>query len=165
MALARPPDILVDGQGRLLAVRAADGTVAFSTLRRARFNRKMWLRRFGLDPEKAGKKWPKTGASPDKRLSCDLQGCLYKASGRVVALAFTEGALAEDCWRADVVIAVVPVRRACPAQGGVIDRFGLWRGGGVAIWLGQGAGPGRPGKITIETVNGRRGKRPWVVRP
>ncbi len=167
--LAQPPDVLVDGRGRLLAVRAADGTVAFSTLRRARFDRKMWLRRFGLDPEKAGKKWPKTGASSDKRLSCDLQGCLYRASGRVVALAFTEGALAEDCWRADVVIAVVPVRRACPAKGGVIDRFDLWRDGGAAIWLGQGgvngAGAGRPGKITIETVNGVRGRRPWVVRP
>ena len=37
--LVQPPDVLVDGRGRLLAVRAQDGTVAFSTLRRARFDR------------------------------------------------------------------------------------------------------------------------------
>ena len=54
---------------------------------------------------------------------------------------------------------MVPVRRACPAKAGVIDRFGLWRDGGIAIWLGG------PGRIRIETVNGARGKRPWVVRP
>ncbi|MDA1090010.1 MAG: ComEC/Rec2 family competence protein [Proteobacteria bacterium] len=150
---ASPPDVLVDGQGRLLAVRAEDGSVAVSSLRRARFDRNVWLRRFGL--EEAGAIWPKTGTSPDQRLSCDLEGCLYRQSGRVVALAFAEAALAEDCWLADVVISVVPVRRACPAEAGVIDRFDLWRDGGAAIWLGEKT-------IRIETVNGARGKRPWV---
>jgi len=126
-------------------------------VRRARFERGIWLRRFGQEEARAP--WPKTGVSPDKRLTCDKQGCLYRVGGRTVALAFHEGALAEDCWAADVVIAVVPVRRRCPARAGVIDRFDLWRDGAAAIWL-DGNGP-----IRIETVNGVRGSRPWVVRP
>ena len=130
---ASPPDVLVDGQGRLLAVWAGDGSVAVSNLRRARFERGVWLRRFGL--EDAGAIWPTTGTSPDQRLSCDVKGCLYRKRGQVVALAFGEASLAEDCWVADVVISVVPVRRACPARIGVIDRFDLWRDGGAAIWM------------------------------
>ncbi len=153
--LTNPPDVLVDGQGRLLAVRAGDGTVAVSNLRRARFERGVWLRRFGLDDAIAT--WPETGISPDQRLSCDLQGCLYRQNGRLVALAFGEAALAEDCWAADVVISVVPVRRPCPARTGVIDRFDLWRDGGAAIWIGQKS-------IRIETVNGVHGDRPWVPK-
>jgi competence protein ComEC len=155
--LAEPPGVLVDGRGRLLAVRAADSAVAVSTVRRARFERGIWLRRYG--EEEARAPWPKTGVSPDKRLTCDRQGCLYRTAGRTVALAFDEGALAEDCWAADVVIAVVPVRRHCPARGGVIDRFNLWRDGAAAIWLNEN------GAIRIETINGVRGRRPWVVRP
>lgn len=154
-AIAKSPDVLVDGQGRLLAVRSADGSIAVSNLRRARFERGVWLRRFGLD--EAGATWPKTGISPDQRLSCDREGCLYKIGGRVVALAFEEGALAEDCWIADVVIAVMPVRRRCPAGERVIDRFDLWRNGGAAIWLGEKS-------IRVETVNGVRGDRPWVPK-
>ncbi|MFQ5766291.1 MAG: ComEC/Rec2 family competence protein, partial [Rhodospirillales bacterium] len=154
--LVRPPDILVNGEGRLLAVRTATGEIAVSTLRRARFEREMWLRRYGAEAPAFG--WPKSGPSLDGRLACDVEGCLYRAGGRVVALAYLEGALLEDCWAADVVVAVVPVRRRCPAGAGVVDRFDLWREGAHAIWL-------EDGGVRIETVNGRRGERPWVVRP
>ena len=156
IAVTQPPDILVDGQGRLLAVRSADGSVAVSTFRRERFIRGIWLRRFGQDEARA--KWPKNGVSPDQRLSCDLQGCLYRVGDRIAALAYGEGALAEDCWVADVVVSIVPVRRACPASVDVIDRFDLWRQGGHALWLDETG-------VRIETVNGSRGDRPWVIKP
>jgi competence protein ComEC len=156
IAVIQPPDILIDGGGRLMAVRSADGSVAVSSQRRARFIRQIWLRRFGQDQALA--KWPATGTSPDQRLSCDLQGCLYRAGGRTAALAYGEGALAEDCWAVDVVVSVVPVRRACPASVGVVDRFDLWRLGGHALWLNENG-------VRIETVNGARGNRPWVIMP
>jgi len=161
-AFVTPPDILIDSKGQLQAVRTGgkDGTaVAFSTLRRARFDRDIWLRRLGR--EEAGAKWPVTGLGPKtnvgRQLTCDLEGCLFRAAGQVVALAYGEGALAEDCWAADIVIATVPVRRNCPAQT-LVDRFDLWRHGAHAIWLDEKG-------ARIETVNGVRGDRPWVVTP
>ena len=155
LALVRPPDVLIDGQARLLAVRTADGGMTVSTLRRARFEREIWLRRVGQ--EEAEDVWPTAGLSADNRLRCDVEGCLYRVVGKVVALVYEDSALAEDCWAADVVIAINPVRRTCPAAR-VIDRFDLWREGGHALWL------GRDG-VRIETVNGERGERPWVQRP
>jgi competence protein ComEC len=65
-------------------------------------------------------------------------------------------ALAEDCTVAELVVSLVPVRRAC-AGVPVIDRFDLWRNGTHAIWL-EGRDP------RIETVRGRQGDRPWVPR-
>jgi len=146
----------VDGEGRLMAVRAADGSMFVSTLRRGRFDRDIWLRRLGQD-EVAGA-WPKTGRSEDGRLNCDVEGCLYRVGGRTVAIAYEASALAEDCWSADMVVAVMPVRRRCPAAAGVIDRFDLWREGGHALWVEKGG-------VRVETVNGVRGRRPWVLRP
>jgi len=64
----------------------------------------------------------------------------------------------EDCAMADVIVSVVPVRRRCPSAHTVIDRFDLWREGGHALWLEKGG-------ARVETVNGDRGRRPWVVRP
>ena len=40
----------------------------------------------------------------------------------------------------------------------ITDRFDLWRKGGHALWLEKGG-------ARVETVNGNRGRRPWVVRP
>ena len=155
MAFIRPPDILIDGQGKLLGVQSAGGKMAVSNLKRARFDREIWLRRVGQNEAEAP--WPKIGVSPDSRLACDLEGCLYKKDRHVVALSYGESALGEDCWAADVVVAVVPVRRKCPAKT-VIDRFDLWRHGSHALWLDDQG-------VTIKTVNGLRGSRPWVLKP
>jgi len=155
LAVVRPPDVLIDGQARLLAVRTADGGMTVSSLGRARFERETWLRRVGQ--EDAEGVWPAAGLSADQRLRCDVEGCLYRVGGKAVALVYEEGALAEDCWAADVVVAVTPVRRTCPASR-VIDRFDLWRDGGHALWLDRGG-------VRVETVNGERGERPWVPYP
>ncbi|MCH7832145.1 MAG: hypothetical protein IIC55_04655, partial [Proteobacteria bacterium] len=39
----------------------------------------------------------------------------------------------------------------------MIDRFDLWRHGGHALWL-DATG------VRIESVNGSRGDRPWVIK-
>lgn len=156
LALVRPPDILVDGQGRLLALRAPDGSLAVSSLRVGRFDRETWLRRSGQ--EAAATAWPASGLGLDGRLSCDPLACIYRSNDRMIALVRRAEALPEDCRRADIVVSVVPVRRACPSADVVIDRFDLWRNGGHAIWLKDGA-------VRVQSVHGRRGDRPWVLRP
>lgn len=152
--LARTPDILVDGDGRLFAVRSADGGLALSSKRRARYAGEMWLRRAG---EAEPAPWPEDGPSGDGLLNCDDLGCIYRAKGQVAALVSDPLALIDDCVVATVVVSLVPVRGACPVVPVVIDRFDLWREGTHAIWLDE-AG------VRVQSVAAARGSRPWSVR-
>ena len=152
----RAPDILIDGEGKLMAVRLVNGQYAVTSLRRKKYTREVWLRRIGHSGPTV--KWPKKGSSPDRRLSCDGQGCLYRSKHHIVSLAEHPGALIEDCYTATVVISTVPIRRACTNPIRTIDRFDLWREGAHAIWLDETG-------VRVETVNGWRGNRPWVLRP
>jgi competence protein ComEC len=154
-SLGQKPDILVDGEGRLFAVRGADGSYLLSSRRRARFSGESWLRRVGQRPE-ASPAWPKGAAGG--RLSCDNLGCIYRKGGHLVALITDPMALIDDCRRADLVISTVPVRLPCPSAKRVIDRFDLWREGAHAIWL-------DPAGARIESVAQTRGTRPWVIKP
>ena len=152
-ALSRPPDIQVDEDAKLIAVRAADGGLMLSSQRAARMHAESWVRRTGnLLPEP----WPKQGRSPDGRLNCDALGCLYRARGQVAALAQSEGALAEDCAAATVVVSLVPLRHTCTGVTTVIDRFDLWRNGAYAIWL-------DPDRVRVASARQWQGKRPWVA--
>jgi len=93
------------------------------------------------------------------QLRCDALSCLFRARCQLVALVNDSRALAEDCARATVVIALEPVARgACPGPGTVIDRFDLWRNGAYALWL-------SPDAIEVRSVREASGERPWVRRP
>ncbi len=156
LTLTEAPDVLVDGRGRLIAVKTNKGGLAVSSMRRARFDRQVWLRRAGLGQAQA---WPTAGDSLGGRLSCDPLGCLYRASGHLVALVKEPAALLDDCRSASVVVSLIPIRRHCASAGTVVDRFDLWRSGAHALWLEKG------GRVRIESVNGHRKNRPWVVQP
>jgi competence protein ComEC len=148
LALVDVPDILVDGEGRLFAARDERGALMLSSSKRARTTGEIWLRRVG---QAEAATW--AGANS---LSCDSLGCIYRGAGHTVALVRDPRALAEDCASSDVVIAMVPVRRACPSARVVIDRFDLWCRGSHALRLG-------PGGVAVESVRQARGARPWVA--
>jgi competence protein ComEC len=155
VALTVPPDLLVSRDGRLFGVRAADGTLYVSSRAVRRFDTEIWLRRAGEDEAET---WPPLGPSLGGRLRCDPLGCIYKGGGQVVALVADGRALVDDCRLATVVISREPDRRGvCRGAGLVIDRFDLWRQGAHALWL-------RKGGVTVETVAGYRGVRPWTVQ-
>ena len=151
-SLAVPPDVLVSGDAKLMAVRDDAGRLYLSSARLRRFDAGIWRRRLGLEDSEP---WPRLGVAAAGRLNCDPLGCIYRARGQVVALAGDGRALADDCAVASVVISREPVRGRCKGQGLVIDRFDLWRQGGHAIWLGE-------KEIRVETVRDRRGARSWV---
>ncbi|HEX9461910.1 MAG TPA: ComEC/Rec2 family competence protein [Alphaproteobacteria bacterium] len=152
IALERSPDVLISGDAKLLAVRGADGLLEVSAQRASKLTRETWLRRAGQDQAEP---WPSAGTSGDGALTCDPLGCIYRVRGQVVALVRDPAALAEDCLAASVVVATVPVRRACPSAQVVVDRFSVWRDGGHAIWL-------DPSGTRVESVRAARGERPWV---
>ncbi|MBF0336051.1 MAG: ComEC family competence protein, partial [Alphaproteobacteria bacterium] len=104
----------------------------------------------------ASRPWPTNGASDDGRLSCDAAGCLYRAQGRLIALARHPAALPEDCAAADAVVATIPVRKSCAAKL-VIDRFDMWREGAHALWIEE-------DRIRVESVTDHQGARPWTRR-
>jgi competence protein ComEC len=155
---AKPPDVLVDGEAKLFAVRGGDGSLVVSSRRAAQFARETWARRNGedLNDPEALPLWPANGADDDGRLACDGLGCILRSDGHTIALIHSAEALAEDCHAADVIVATVPVRRPCPAARVIVDRFDLWRHGAHALWL-------RPDHVRVESVAEHRGDRPWVV--
>ena len=102
---------------------------------------------------------PKRKAFPARaaggRLMCDALACLYRARGQTVSLIRDPGAAAEDCARADIVVALVPLGRSrCRGRARMIGFFDLWRAGGHAIWLGPAP--------RVATVAEGRGRRPWA---
>ena len=153
--LGRPPDVLIAGDGGLMAARAADGALMLSSARAGKFSAEGWLR---SDGQEGAATWPTTGPSADGSLTCDVLGCVYRAGGQVVAFMRQPEALADDCGRAGIIISREPVRARCRAARLVIDRFDLWRNGSYALWLG-------PDGVRVEQARGARGDRPWVLDP
>jgi competence protein ComEC len=152
-ALDRPPDLLVDSRGYSMAVRGADGALLVN--RGGRILKETWERRAG---PLATERWPKRGRSGDGRLACDSLGCVWRTDNMQVALIQDEAGIAAACAVAKVVVAAVPLRKACRGPALVIDRFDLWRRGGHALWL-------SPEGARVETVAGWQGNRPWAHRP
>jgi competence protein ComEC len=150
--LAPRPDILINGDGRLMAVRGADGDLLVSSSRVERFAADIWLRRNG---QETAQPWPESGEHGDG-LRCDPLGCIYDRGDLRVSLVRDPLALAEDCRAADAVVAPVPVPRDCRARP-VVDRFDVWRHGAHALFL-------EGDRIRIETVAERVGDRPWALR-
>jgi len=151
LLLVRGPDVLVSGDGELVALRNAAGRLELSG-KASRIVRETWLRRDGqLEAT------PDRGITEDAaQTACDSLGCTLTLRGQVVAVVRDPAALAEDCAIATVVVASFPVRRRCGSARLVIDRFSLWREGAHALWIEA------DGAVRVETVRGARGVRPWV---
>ena len=148
------PDVLIHQDGKLAAVLDRNGDYAFSTLNTAKFERAVWQRRAGA--EEGGNRWRDLQAT-GQGLACDAQGCLYRIDTGVVAFAHSEDAQMEDCAWADVIIVDHPLD-LCRGAKHLITQDDLVRDGTHAIWFDH------RGEVSrIETVNGVRGDRPWVV--
>jgi len=95
-----------------------------------------------------------SGRSQQKSICLQI---ITRSDGRTVALSLKIGALNEDCARADVLIAALPVRRGCDKPELVVDRFDVFRDGATALSFDEDG-------IRVETVNDARGTRPWSKR-
>jgi competence protein ComEC len=153
LVVTRPPDLLISGDMRLIAVRASDGAYLPSTAHGTATIEDTWTRRAAAE---LGSPWPESGSSADGILQCDAEGCFYRARGQTVALIRDGAALAEDCHAADLVVSPIAAHRACHGVP-IIDRIDTYRLGGHAVWLDSGG-------ITIETVRDWQGDRPWSPR-
>jgi competence protein ComEC len=140
----RQPDVFIDEEAGLVAVRMADG-LAFSRPARG-FTAGAWSRQAGFAPDqRSAAAW-----------RCDALACVWPADEPYLSHVRDEQALAEDCARVPVIVAAEPVRVRCDAET-VVDFFDVWREGAHALFIER-------GQWRVETVAGQRGERPWVRR-
>lgn len=155
--LVRPPDILVSGDARLIAMRAADGVHFQQVQGGSAFLRDAWLHHWGVDQ---ATKFPPVGEAAAGAIRCEKAGCTLRP--RPDAPAAYLARLADpigDCAGIGVIVSAEPARGLCPRPWpALVDRFTVWRDGPAAIWL-EPAGP------VVLTDRGYRGARPWVPQP
>jgi competence protein ComEC len=150
--LHRPPDLLIDGTGRLAALRGAEGRLVFEPRRGGRRVRETWAMMAGQG--KASPDW-----SVADRVHCDGEGCIWMTPTHVVALVRYPEATLEDCRMADLVVVPVPLFAPCPSARLVLDGYILRRTGAQQIWL---DGDGQPRTMSVAEW---QGDRPWSLRP
>jgi competence protein ComEC len=143
------PDILIERDGRALALRTEDGALALPPATRASYSIDNWLLADGDERDAEA-------ASANSPFRCDILGCIGKIKGKTVALIKHPAALEDDCRMADIVIAPFSVGKACEQQARVvIDRRALQMEGAHALYF-DGL------SIRSESVAAARGRRPWV---
>jgi competence protein ComEC len=151
LTAAHPPDLLLAGDGGLIAVRS-NGGYLLSSERSDRLIAESWVRTAGGIP--AGR-LPMTGeAAEGGALRCDADACILERDGRRVALVREIRALDEECREADLVLSLVRAPRSCRGRTRLIDLVDLHRNGATALWLDD--------PLRIESANQWRGERPWV---
>lgn len=150
--LVERPDVLVAGDGTVVAVRLPDGRLSGSGKGGGRLT-ETWRERDG--ERTAAEPWPAAGGWSEggRSLSCDALGCLYRARGKTLALPRLPDALDEDCGSADAVVTAA-VARGCRA-GVVVDRWALRHEGAHTLTVTEKG-------VRVETVRGLRGDRPWT---
>jgi len=153
--LARPADLLVSADGRLIAVHTAEGVFVEQGSGASRFIRDDWTDYWAGGEMRP---MPKGGTAADGAVACDAAGCLLRPRPGAAAALLVRGAVSvAACRAAAVEVAAEPARGLCPKPWpALVDRFTVWRYGAVAIWL-------RPEGAVILSDRAFRGTRPWVV--
>lgn len=148
MALAPAPDLLVTGDGRHMAVRQADGTLALLRGRAGDYVRDMLAQSAGEGDGQPGgdsagsDAFPALAEARNARCSRDLCSVLMRGRGRDWLIVATHSkarlpwrALTELCARADIMVSDRRLPAACTPRWLKLDRARLSETGGVAIYL------------------------------
>jgi competence protein ComEC len=130
-AVATPrPDVLVAGDGQVAALRGPAGRLSVLHSGRDTFAIKEWL---AADGDARTVK----DASLHDGVRCDAAGCIGRLQdGRLVSMALSAEAFAEDCTRAAVMVSARAAPGDCAAL--LLDRK-AWRGNGAMAlrWTGD----------------------------
>jgi competence protein ComEC len=133
-AAARPPDVLVSADARLIALRNGAAVLLLRQPKAASYTLAQWA--------------PVWGGLQQVLATCSEQSCRV---GRVL-LVMTP--LGRGCGDAALVVSPEPLRGVC-APMPVIDRFSVWRQGAMEAWVG-------PHGVRLRSDRMMQGDRPWV---
>ena len=145
--MLRLPDILVDRDGKILAIHKDNGELATPNLRAGKFSLSKWMQIYGdVRPLKQAKK--------NNIFRCDLQACAAKTKGYLVSYIKHPSAIQQDCRNSEIIITKLRVKQNCPSAKILIDQKQLEWSGAHAIYLYK-------NKIKVRTVQNERRNRPW----
>ncbi|MGK6323601.1 ComEC/Rec2 family competence protein [Sphingomonas sp. DT-51] len=153
-----PPDLLVTGDGRHLALRQADGGLALLRDRSGGYVRDVLAQNGGLDgvpgllSESREARCNRDLCWWQRRVGPRWRRVLATRSGYYVSTA----RLAPLCASADVVVSERRVPRACRARWLTLDRDALARTGGVAVTFAN---------DRVVTVRTPGDTHPWITAP
>ena len=164
-------DIAISPSGDAVAARGEDGGLAVMGRRPSAFVVEQWLRADGDGRPPADAIAAVSGTTRAKksegfapvdatipRPSCDTQGCVATLNdGRVLALVLDVSGFAEDCARADIVVAPIAAPTGCAAER-VIDRPALDARGATTLRLNL-------DEIVERTARAPDENRPWSPAP
>lgn len=151
------PDLVVEGNGKLFAIRTETGEYAFSDRRRARYSRDIWQRLLGM-PDKA--MIIMEIQKDDQRTNCSENACTYNKYGRKMVV-FTGTTILETeienyCNDADVVVILHSADNPCKNTGAVfVGANELSQSGSHVVYITNTG-------VSVKTVKEERGKRPWT---
>jgi competence protein ComEC len=141
------PDVYIDRDAKVVAIRDKDGKLQAPKSRRAFYTVAQWLKTDG-DSRKPRE------ASTGVGWQCDAYSCVALVKGKLVSFIAKPDAIRDDCERAGVLIAPMDIRAPCSAPKIILDRGALWERGAAAIII-SGA------EFELHTASERRGVRPW----
>ena len=157
-AAASPsPDLLVTGDGKHLAIVAADGTPMMLRDRSGDFMRDLISEASGFDDEPG-----LLAAAPFG--SCTRDACIaviqregreYRVLATRSATRIDWSALVKACAEVDIAVSDRWLPRACHPRWLKLDRQTLEKTGGVAVYLAD--------QPRVETVSERLGNHPWAL--
>jgi len=149
--LTPPPDLLVAGDSDLMAISDGGRGVVLSPGRDERFVRSVWVERYG----RSLGRWPSD--QENLGLICDAVGCVLSRDGGTLHIALMQDALADDCGRAETIVAPLLDARRCRASH-VFDRADFRRDGAHMFWM-EGGG------LRVKNVRDDIGTRRWNRTP
>jgi len=135
-----PPHLLIDGQGKIVALNEGD-TLTLSSTRKGKFTAETW------------KKY--LAAKETKAMACEEGVCQASFHHTPVIVSYDREA--QPCVKDAVLIRLEPSQAACPEAHLTLDWYDLWHHGGHTVWL-TSQGP------RLEKVRDLQGDRPWTQK-
>ncbi len=147
------PDIVIDRQGRSLAYRQDNGSLAILNGKANPFGVSQWLTA-DADSRKSGH----PGLIGNGL--CDARGCTgLLRDGRIIALVLEREALVTDCLRADIVVTPLFAEGLCTGPEKLIDGAHLRMKGATRLWIEP------DGQLASQYARQDNYDRPWSPAP
>ena len=146
MLMYVPPDIFVSGDGKRVAVRLENGSMALLKGSEKNITAQSWAHA-ALEHDYM--------EEDDIPQHCDDKGCILHLYGRSIALLDDAAALNDDCHSSDILI--IPSTAATPdcMAAVVIDKIALEKNGGAVVYM-------QSKDLVVKHTRSEQGDRLWV---